>query len=397
VAEGLFLSKKEQFVFRQICEFNSGKLSRKEAAKLLLTSERTVSRLASEVEMKGLKGVMHGNHKRPPANKTDDSIKQRVLNLVERKYYDFNMLHCLEVLRLRHKITVNRETFRRWCHEKQLVKRKKRRRSQPRFYRSRMPAQGYLLQMDGSPHKYNGRDIWSLVLAIDDATSEIPYAEFFESETTVACMKVLRQIILNRGLPRALYVDKAGWAGGGKRIEFTQFHRACEELGIQVLYANSPQAKGRVERAFNTIQDRIIPELRIHKIRSMKKANRYLKRQFLPKYWNKKNIVAPRQLQSEYRTLRDSNTLDEIFCYKTQRAVTNNHCISLNGEIYTVKHPNKLTLAKKRVELRLYDDRPMAIYFEGKKLQHKLLSKYEKIGSTWEQHVHKLETTYKLR
>ena len=133
-----------------------------------------------------------------------------------------------------------------------------------------MPAEGYLLQMDGSPHRYNGRDIWSLILAIDDATSEIPHGEFFLSETTTACMQVLRRIVEKKGLPRALYVDKAGWAGGGKRVEFCQFHRACEELGIQVLFANSPEAKGRVERSFNTIQDRIIPELRLAKIKTMK-------------------------------------------------------------------------------------------------------------------------------
>jgi hypothetical protein len=251
--KGVFMSKQDQFKYRQITEFRSGRLSRLKAAQLLGLSERSISRLASQVVKYGISGVVHGSRGKLPRNKLDEKVKAKVMKLVTKHYYDFNMLHCLEMLDRRHRLKVGRETFRKWCHEKQLVKRKKRRRLQPRVYRSRMPAEGYLLQMDGSPHRYNGRDVWSLILAIDDATSEIPYGEFFPAETTAACMKVLGEIIRRKGLPRALYVDRAGWAGGGKRIEFTQFHRACEELGIQIIFANSPEAKGRVERAFNTI------------------------------------------------------------------------------------------------------------------------------------------------
>jgi hypothetical protein len=246
-----------------------------------------------------------------------------------------------------------------------------------------MPAEGYLLQMDGSPHKYNGRDIWSLILAIDDATSKIPHAQFFEAETTSACMEVLRKIILKCGLPRALYVDKAGWAGGGKRIEFSQFHRACEELGIQILYANSPEAKGRVERAFNTFQDRIIPELRIKKIKSMTQANGYLVRQFLPNYWNRRNIVEPRETQAEYRSLSSPKILDEILCFKQKRAVDPANRISISGDIYHLTHPDRRSLARKRVEIRYYERKPMGIYFEETKLRYKKIFKYRKAEETF--------------
>ena len=100
-----------------------------------------------------------------------------------------------------------------------------------------MPQEGLLLQMDGSHHKFNGKDNWVLISCIDDATSEVPYAEFFKGETTLGCMKVLREIIKLKGVPKAIYTDKAGWSGGQKRTEFSQFQRACEKLGIQLIYA----------------------------------------------------------------------------------------------------------------------------------------------------------------
>ena len=96
-----------------------------------------------------------------------------------------------------------------------------------------------------------------LISAIDDATSEIPYAELFKGETTLSCMKVLKRIIEIKGVPKAIYTDKAGWSGGMKRTEFSNFQIACEKLGIQVIYANSPEAKGRIERSFRTFQDRL--------------------------------------------------------------------------------------------------------------------------------------------
>ena len=221
--------------------------------------------------------------------------------------------------------------------------------------------------------------------------SEIPYAEFFHYETTAACMKVLREIIARKGIPRALYVDKAGWSGGGKRTEFSQFQRACGELGIQVLFANSPQAKGRIERSFNTVQDRIIPELRINKIKSMAKANYYLRNVFLTKYWNQRNIVKPESTISEYRSAPSSAALDEILCFKRHRGVAPNNCISYRGDIIQLKHPDKRSLAKKRVELREYDCGSISIFFDGVALKHTIVQRYNKPEQTWEEHIVKLE------
>jgi len=283
------------------------------------------------------------------------------------------MTHCLEILKERHDLTVPYGPFRRWCHEKQLVKRKRRRRAKARHLRTRMPAEGYLLQMDGSPHRYNGIDVWHLIVAIDDATSEIPYAEFFTYEDTLSCMQVIKTIIRKKGIPRAIYTDRAGWSGGQKRVEFSQFKRACEELGIMVLFAESPQAKGRVERAHDTLQDRIIPELRVRKLKTMSKANAYLNETFLPNYWNLKNVVPARERHSEYRTLSRKTDLEQIFCIKKTRTLAADHTFSFAGSFYAIKSKLERSLKGKHVELRFYANpgTPMGVYFENTKLEWK--------------------------
>jgi hypothetical protein len=368
-----FLSKQDQFRYRQLREFMEGKVSRLETARLVQLSERSVTRLAGRIHELGIKAVVHGHRGRVAPNVTDKKLKLQVLKLVEEKYWDFNMTHCLEILRERHKLEVPYGPFRRWCHEKQLVKRKKRRRAKARHLRSRMPAEGYLLQMDGSPHYYNGVDIWHLIIAIDDATSEIPYAEFCSYEDTLSCMRVIKTIIKKKGIPRAIYVDRAGWSGGQKRVEFSQFKRACEELGIMVLFAESPQAKGRVERAHDTFQDRIIPELRVRKLKTMAQANEYLNSTFLPEYWNVKNVVQPRQLHSEYRRLDQRVDLEQIFCIKKSRALAADHTFSFGGLLYAIRSKLERSLKGKRIELRFYANHltPMSIYFEDKKLEWK--------------------------
>lgn len=334
-------------------------------------------------------------------NVTDKNLKQRVLKLVREKYFDFNMTHCLEVLKERHKLKIPYGPFRRWCHENQMVKRKRRKRAKARHLRSRMPAEGYLLQMDGSPHHYNGVDVWHLIVAIDDATSEIPYAEFCPYEDTLSCMKVMKTIIGKKGIPRAVYVDRAGWSGGQKRVEFSQFKRACEELGIMVLFAESPQAKGRVERAHDTLQDRLIPELRVRKLNTMDKANQYLQRSFLPQYWNQENIVPARERQSEYRTLKPEIDLEQIFCIKKTRILAADHTFSFNGNFYAISQKLEHSLKGKHVELRFYTNpsAPMGVFFEDKELRWKEVNtkriRQDRTEKSYEEYIAKLEEDLK--
>lgn len=368
------MSKTGQFTHQAVSDFLNGKLSRREAAELLQIRERTVTRLARKVEKKGIFGVVHGNRERAPSNKKCESLKKQVMDLVQSQYFDYNMTHCLEVLKSEHKIEMKYATFRRWCHSRHLVKRRKRGKGVARNRRTRMQSEGLLLQMDGSPHRYNGKDEWCLIAAIDDATSDIPYAEFFLSEDTINCMTVMQKIIEKKGIPYAIYVDRAGCLGGGKRGGFySQFKRACDELGIRIIFASSPEAKGRIERTWDTFQDRIIPEMRTRNIGRMPAANDYLQNQFIPNYWKPRNTVVPHSLESRYKPLPKEKDLKEIFCLKEHRSVKRDHTLSWGGVIYQLDSPVKHTIRGQEIELRTYQDLTWAAFYAGKPIELRLV------------------------
>jgi len=372
---GIYMSRRGQVAYRVVSEFMAGKLYRREAAELLEVRERTVSRIARRIESRGLFATVHGNRGKPPWNKKSEESKSAVMGLVASEYFDFNMTHCLEKLKENHGLEVKYETFRRWCHERKLVKRQKRRRPVARYRRIRMQSEGLLLQMDGSPHRYNGKDEWCLIAAIDDATSDIPYGEFFLSEDTINCMTVLQRIIEKKGIPYALYVDEAGCFGGGKRARFNQFKRAAEELGIKILFATSAEAKGRIERAWDTIQDRLVPEMRIRKIHRMPAANDYLQNQFLPNYWKNENTVAPRSAESRYTALQSTISLKEVLCLKDYRTVNRDHTLSWNGVEYGLESPLKYSIYRQKIEFRTYQDLSWTAYFAGRPIElHQLAS-----------------------
>lgn len=364
--KGVYMSKNGQVTYQVVSDFLSNKLSRREAAVLLQVRERTVTRLARRIESKGLFGVIHGNREKSPSNKKCKDLQKSVMKLVEEKYFDFNMTHCLEVLKENHAIEVRYSTFRRWCHQRHLVKRRKRGKGVARNRRTRMQSEGLLLQMDGSPHRFNGKDEWCLIAAIDDATSDIPYAEFFLSEDTINCMTVMQKIIEKKGIPYAIYVDKAGCLGGGKRAFFNQFKRACTELNIRIIFASSPEAKGRIERTWDTIQDRIIPEMRVRQIHRMPAANHYLQNQFIPNYWTPRNTVVPHSLESRYKPFPKEKNLREIFCLKEHRSVKRDHTISWNGLIYQLVSPLKYSIGGQQIELRTYQDLTWQSFYAGK-------------------------------
>jgi len=368
--EGIFMSKNGQFTYQAVSDFLHGKLSRKETSELLQVRERTVTRIARRIEKKGLFGVIHGNRDRAPSNKISDRLKKDVMDLVEEKYFDFNMTHCLEVLKSEHEILIKYATFRTWCHERHLVKRRKRSRGTARNRRTRMANEGLLLQMDGSPHRYNGKDEWCLIAAIDDATSDIPYAEFFLSEDTINCMTVMQKIIEKKGIPYAIYVDRAGCLGGGKRGGFyNQFKRACDELDIRIIFASSPEAKGRIERTWDTFQDRIIPEMRVRKIHRMQAANDYLQQQFIPNYWTPKNTVVPHSLESRYKPVPAEKSLRDIFCLKEHRSVKRDHTLSWGGVVYQLDSPLKYSIRGQQIELRTYQDLSWVAFYAGKPIE----------------------------
>jgi len=362
------MDSKAQLTVDIIAKVAQGAISILNASKLLNKSRRTIERYLQKYEQQGIQFIIHGNTSRPPINKLPTSLKNQVQTLIKEKYYDVNLQHLSELLSKHENLIIKRETLRCWAHEIHHVKRAKHRRSQVRKKRERMASTGLMLQMDGSPHRWFGDKKSCLIAVIDDANSEI-HAEFFPSETTLGCLKLLRDVIKHRGLFKTLYVDKAGIFGGPKRCQFSQMQRACSELGIEVIFANSPQGKGRIERAFDTLQDRLVPELRLNNITEMRDANNYLHKVFLPEYWQENIEIKSKYITSEYTSLPDHLCLEDICVLKEYRKIRNDHTFSYGNKLYLITSDIKHSIAKQDIEIRntIHQD-TFTAFFAGRQL-----------------------------
>ena len=378
---GIILSTRESIRLGLLDDFRTGKRTRSEVAVLLGITERSVSRIVKKLRDKGPLGVKHGNYGKLPVNKRSQSEREAALELVRTKYRDFNLAHCFEYLVRDHGISCCYDTFRKWCRLAGLGKHRKRRASKARLMRERMSGEGIMLQMDGSHHKWNGKDEWCLIAGIDDATSTMPGAKFFPGETTWGCFTVLRSIIERFGIPEILYTDCAGWAGGGeKRRHFSQFVRACEELGIRLITTSSPESKGRIERAFRTLQDRLIPELALASITTMTDANRYLEQVFLPTYWNARLTVVPRDNKPKYRPLAPHQDLGEILCFKQWRKVNRDHTVSLDAAIYQLYPEDIGSIRGKEVIAHIQQDGHVEWYYGHRRIRSERKKKAARYG-----------------
>ena len=363
----IILDSKAQLAADVIAKVADGQIAIENAAKLLNKSRRTIERYLKRYRSVGIQFIVHKNKGRSPVNKSSEEVKRTVQALIKDKYFDVNLTHLKELLEQNDHIVVKRETLRTWAHEIHHVKRAKRRRSKIRKRRERMESPGLLLQMDGSPHRWFGDKQSCLIAIIDDATSEI-HAEFFESETTLGCLKVLRDFVAKKGIFKVLYVDKAGIFGGPKRCHFSQVQRACGELGIEIIFANSPQGKGRVERSFDTFQDRLIPELRLNNITNIDAANHYLQQTFIPTFWQNQIQVAATNNTSEFKPLPEHIDLDDVFVMKEYRKIRNDHTFSYGNTFYLIESPLKRSIAKQLIEIRTHSNKGFTAYFAGRKL-----------------------------
>ena len=364
------MDAKTQLKIDIITKASQGKILARDASKLLGKSMRTIERYLSAYCKEGILFAKHKNTGCSPGNKTSAKTRAHIEKLIKNKYYDFNLAHLQENLLANEGISIKRETLRKVAHDIHHVKRAKRRRGIIRKRRERMTSPGLLLQLDGSHHQWFGNKKSCLMAIIDDSNSEL-HAEFFESETTAACMKLLRNVIAKRGIFKTLYVDRAGIYGGPKRCHFSQVQRACEEVGIEILYAHSAEAKGRIERSFDTLQDRLIPELRLQGINDMDGANKYLKKKFIPRYWNKQITVVPRFVESEYMPVPNHIKLREVFIQKEYRKIRNDHAFSFRNTLYSIESKIRNSIAKQEIEIRIFSDGKFKVFFAGRRLRVK--------------------------
>lgn len=375
---GIILDADNQFKLEVISKLELGKLTVYQCSQLLGKSERTIFRLLNKYRKQGALFLKHGNSLKVPWNKSDESIKTEVQRLIKEKYFDFNILHTQEKLK-EEGIVIKRETLRKWAHEVNVVKRSKRRRGRARKLRRRMSQPGLMVQMDGSHHKWFACRETCLVAMIDDATN-IVHAEFFEGETTVACMKALKDFVKKYGVFRVLYTDKAGVFGGIKRSNFSQVERALNELGAHVVYAHSPEAKGRIERLFGTLQDRLVAEMRLNKIRTLEQANEFLQTQYLPLHHNPRHSVLAENPESAYRSVPDGKDLDSVFCVKEYRVIKKDHTVSLFAERWMIANELKFSIAGHKLEIRFKADGSWQAWFADRKIKLIKVKKLKKVA-----------------
>jgi transposase len=334
---GVIMSKKEEKDYNLAYEVLLGKLSIKEFCLLICKSYRQSRRIIKRVRQYGMYGIKHGNTGKRPVNKTEEEIKKSVQVLIKTKYYDFNITHLREKLAEDEGFFISKETLRSWCHEIKIVKHEKRRTKKIHKPRPRMPKEGQLIQFDGSEHRWfeDRGPICTLIGGIDDATSKISYLEFFSSEDSLNCMKTMKEMIILNGVPVAFYLDQAQAFGKiGQEQGNTQIGRALKELNCSLIFASSPQAKGRIERLWGTLQDRLIAELRLNNISNMQPANEFLIKNFIPSF-NLKFSIPARDKELAYKPTY--HNLDDVFAIKEKRKITNANTFSWNAEMYQIE------------------------------------------------------------
>jgi transposase len=317
-----------------------GRLSVGEAAGLLQLSERQVQRLKRRYCPDTVAWVHHGNRGRPMPWALSAALRQTILELARRKYAGFNDSHLCEKLRSQENLSVSRETVRRILRRAKLASPQKRRPRQYRARRLRRPRFGMMVLTDASRHDWlegRGPEL-TLVGFQDDATSQILSAHFqLEPENTLGYLRALHAMVTSHGVPLSLYRDRHGifqrndphWTVAeqlaGKQSP-TQLGRALEELGIQQIPAYSPQAKGRIERAWRTCQDRLVSELRLAHACDLDSANHVLAR-FCADY-NQRFAVPARETQRDFRSLPRRFDLARCLSFRYQRVVGPDHVIS---------------------------------------------------------------------
>ncbi|MCA1850214.1 MAG: ISNCY family transposase [Acidobacteria bacterium] len=346
-----------------------------QAAQVMGRSERQVWRLLARARDEGLAGLLHGNRGRAPAHRSDDRFWQRVLKLAAEKYQGVNDRHLQELLAREHSIHVCRESLRKRLRGAGIAPKRSRRPRKYRGRRERRAAAGMLLQIDASPHDWlEGRGpSLTLVGAIDDATNQA-WVRFSEAETTWAYLELMRRIALSAGLPLSLYSDRHDIFHARREPTLaeqlqnarplTQFGRAMGELGVSIIPAYSPQAKGRIERLWGVLQDRLVVELRLAGVTTLGQANALLDR-YLPAH-NRRFAVAPREQAAVWRPAPDARRLDRVLCLKEQRVVGRDHVVSFAGLSLQVPRSRKFfSLAGRRVDVLQLRDRSIEVHHGG--------------------------------
>jgi transposase len=374
-SKGLYVSQKDIRRYELVQRVVEGSLTLLQVTQALGVSYRQAKRLKAKVMAQGLVGLCHGNRGRPPHNRSGQELRTRVLALSRERYFDFNDLHFTELLREHEEIALSRETVRSWRRGAGVPPKRKHQPPKHRRRRPRKEAEGLMMLWDGSPHHWFGKEYPAccLMAAIDDATSQVLAALFCPAETSWAYLKLLEQVVLRWGVPASVYQDRHGtlkrnddcWSLAEElagRQRPTQVGAALEALAIEPIFALSPQAKGRVERLFGTLQDRLAASLRLAGIIEIAGAN-----DFLPGFLQAHNdrfAQAPAQPEPMWGKAPKPSQRERILslCYPAK--VSQDNAVRLDGMIIDIPPgPGKRSYAQQPVEVRQLLDGRWRVYY----------------------------------
>lgn len=384
--ETITLTQKEQHRVHLLTQVQHGTLEAGVAAQLLGLSLRHLRRLLACMRQRGLAALAHGNRGRPSPRRLSEEVRARVLTLARTTYEGVNDHHLTELLAAREGLRVSRRTVQRLLRAAGIGSPRTRRPPRHRRRRERMPQAGLLVQMDGSQHPWLEARGPRLVLhaAIDDATGRVLGGVFRLEEDAHGYFLLLRQLLRRYGRPSVAYTDRHGIFHRDPRTpltvaeqlqgrpESTQIGRALQELGIRWIGAHSPQAKGRIERLFGTLQDRLVIELRLAQACTLSQAQRVLDR-FLPRY-NARFTQAPAHPEPAWRPAPAHGDLERICSFKYQRTVQHDNTVQLDGRLLQLgPGPGGRSYAGTRVDVHAHLDGTRAVYYRGQRLGAKVL------------------------
>ncbi len=337
------------------------KLDGTEAAKQLSLSVRQTKRLKAKVRLAGIKGIIHGNRGRVSHNKTELQILVKTKEHLNNTYHDFNPLLAQEHLRDDQGIKLSKETVRQLMIKEKLWQPRKKKSFKKHFWRARKDSYGEMQQFDGCYHNwFEGRNKEELgleqclLVSVDDATGNITKAKFGDHEGVKPVFGFWYEYFKTNGLPIAIYLDKFSTykinhknAVDNKEL-MTQFERAMNQLGVKVIHANSPQAKGRVEKMNDTLQRRLVKELRLNNINTITAANKFLEETFVPKF-NQQFRVAPKKKNDLHAKLNEKRIkeLDQILSIQNERKINNDYTVRFENQYYQLTDTQPTTVYKK--------------------------------------------------
>jgi len=374
----VILSQKEQARLQVVGEVSAGRWSVAEAAQTLGLSERHVRRLRRGLREEGARAFMHGNRGLASSHRLGEEVRAKVVELGAGRYAACNDSHFQELLGRDEGIVLSRASVQRLRRQASQKPKQRRRPPKHRSRRDRRPQEGILLQVDGSPHHWFGPDqpTCTLLAAIDDASGKVVAALFCEQEDAQGYFLLLRQVLRRHGIPLELYHDRhsifqdnsrRSWTLAeelaGKR-EPTQFGRALEELGTTSIAAQSPEAKGRIERLWETWQDRLVVELDLAGIKDLRAANR-----FLPGYLERHNrrfAVEAEEPGLAYRPLAPALDLDLILSFRYQRVVARDNTVRLEARLIQIPPgPRQRSYFGARVWIHELLDGSLGVWYQG--------------------------------